>query len=239
MNDIETRVHESSPGVPRADHLRHLGERVLHEPAVLLSVAYLATSALGLWASYWLYHPFGIPIFEYMQPGDLLIAGLRDPLYLVMVALGLSITWWERWYERYRFENPERLARLRESWWRRIFVVPRWRERLAAGSRTPWRRFLRVALVPYIALVLIYVYTQVQADHLRAGEGTRITLTWAGDAAPTAAQPLLIGTTAAWVFVYWPDQHRVEAIAQQSLRSLTYPAVKPLRRATESPVPDS
>jgi hypothetical protein len=25
----------------------------MHEPALLLSVAYLTTSALGLWASYW------------------------------------------------------------------------------------------------------------------------------------------------------------------------------------------
>ncbi|HET6546651.1 MAG TPA: hypothetical protein VFG55_07900 [Rhodanobacteraceae bacterium] len=33
-------------------HLRHPGERVLHETGPLLSVADLATSAPGLWASY-------------------------------------------------------------------------------------------------------------------------------------------------------------------------------------------
>jgi hypothetical protein len=202
---------------------RRVGRKLVHEPALLLSVAYLATSALGLWASYWFYRPFGIPIFDYMQPSDLLIAGLRDPAYLLLVALGSLAIWLKYRYDDFRFASPERLATLRSHWWGRALVVPRWRQHIEQRETPWWRQLLRLLSLPYLALMLVYIYVQSQAQYVASGKGTPIELTYAGDATPQVGHPLLLGTTAAWVFVYWPDQHRAEAVAQQSLRSLRYP----------------
>lgn len=217
---------ETIAGASRYMLWRRLGRRLAHEPALLLSIAYLATSALGLWANYWFYRPFGIPIFDYMQPSDLLIAGLRDPVYLLLVALGSLVIWLKYRYDDFRFASPERLLRLRSHWWARVLIVPRWRESIEQREMPWWRQLLRVLTLPYLALLLVYMYVQSQAQHLAAGQGTPIALSYAGDAAPQADHPLLLGTTAAWVFVYWPQQHRAEAVAQQSLRSLTYPALQ-------------
>ena len=218
---------EAAGTASRGIRLQHIGERVMHEPALLLSVAYLTTSALGLWASYWFYLPFGIPIFEYMQPSDLLVAGLRDPAYLLLVLLGIALIWLQRRYEDYRFGHPERLARLRRHWWARIFVVPRWRERMARNKDTWWRSAVRLVAVPYVALWLVFAYVQWQAQDLAAGRGTVVELAYAGDGEVQPGHPLLLGTTANWVFVYWPARHRAEAIAQQSLRGLAYPPLSP------------
>src|ERR1700712_5166079 len=100
---------ESDPPVAGRNDvaLQRVGRRMLREPALILSLAYLSTSALGLWANFWLYRPFGIPVFEYMQPSDMLVAGLRDPAYLLLVIGGFALSWVFRWWERWRFTNPE------------------------------------------------------------------------------------------------------------------------------------
>lgn len=226
-------MDDTAPAVAAADRprlddqLRRFGGRVLREPALLLSLAYLATSALGLWASYWLYRPFGIAIFDYMQPSDLLVAGLRDPVYLLLVLVGFLVGWGTGALDRYRFADAERVRRWRTRWWGRMLWVPRWRERMAAVRSRGFRRFLRLAVMPYLALMFVYIYTQYQAEQLARGLGTPLQVRFAGDAAAEAGHPELLGTTSAWVFVYWPHRRRAEAIAQQSLRSLAYPPVAP------------
>lgn len=227
-----TRVSEDVATVeaasPRDAALRRAGKRLLREPALLLSLAYLATSALGLWANFWLYHPFGIPIFEYMQPSDLLVAGLHDPMYLLLVVAGFGFSWTFRWWERWRFANPDRVVRLRRHWWGRMWL-PTWRER---ASRTLIGRALfRAGAVLYLAFTGVFLYTQAKTERMLRGEGQPVSITFADGSAPLATS-ILIGTTANWVFVYRPDQRRADVIAQQSLRSLAYPVV-----ADTSPAP--
>ena len=130
----------------------------------------------------------------------------------------------------FAFADAQRLARLRAHWWGRVFLVPRWREKMVRHQEPLWRRSIRLIALPYVALTLIFLYVQWQARDLIRGAGTPVALSYAGDADVQAGHPLLLGTTAAWVFVYWPEQHRAEVIAQQSLRSLAYPAVPPSRR---------
>ena len=202
--------------------LARVGRHLLREPALLLSLAYIAVSALGLWASYWLYHPFGIPVFEYMQPSDILVAGLRDPVYLLLVAAGFGVAALARSWGSWRFDHPDRVERMRSHWFSRLWA-PRWRERV---NRSPAARLLfAVSFVIYLALSLVYMYTQNETARLLRGDGQHVSLVYVGDSQPQAEPVMLIGTTSDWVFVYWPRRRQAEAIAQQSLRSLVYPAV--------------
>jgi hypothetical protein len=206
----------------RGDALALARHHLLHEPALLLSLAYIAVSALGLWASYWLYHPFGIPVFEYMQPSDILIAGLRDPVYLLLVAAAFGIAALARRWGNWRFDHPDRVERMRSHWFGRLWS-PRWRERM--NTNPVARTMFASAFVIYLVFSLVLWYTQNETARLLRGEGQQVILIYAGAPTPQAEPALLIGTTADWVFVYWPRRHQAEAIAQQSLRSLVYPAV--------------
>ena len=92
-------------------------------PALLVSIVYVAASAIGMLFSWtYLWH-FGINFFDYAQIGDFLLASLKEPytwVVVVLVVLGLwfdnrsSLRWsrkerprWLRWYgsERYRRSN--------------------------------------------------------------------------------------------------------------------------------------
>ena len=208
--------------VSRESAIVRASRRALREPALLLSLAYLAMSALGLWASYWLYRPFGIPIFEYLQPSDILVAGVRDPVYLMLVAAGFGSSALIRRWESWRFDHPERVERMRAHWFGRLWA-PRWRERVNKSALL--RALFAIGFVIYLAFSLVVWYTRIEADRILHGAAVPLALTYAGAAAATDEPAILIGTTAGWVFVYWPRQHRAEAIAQQSLRSLAYPAI--------------
>lgn len=91
--------------------------RALREPTVLLTATYLAASAIGLWASYCFYKPFGIPILDYMQPSDFLVAALHDPMYFLVVIIGAALSWLGSRIDVFREGRPERVAVLRERWW--------------------------------------------------------------------------------------------------------------------------
>ena len=52
--------------------------RLRREPSLMVTVAYLFVSFIGLWSNYWFYRGFGLPVLEYMQASDYLVAGLRD-----------------------------------------------------------------------------------------------------------------------------------------------------------------
>ncbi|HEY0178710.1 MAG TPA: hypothetical protein VGC30_03630 [Dokdonella sp.] len=221
---MTARDSAPAPAAPTAGTLARTAKRALREPGVLLSLAYLAASALGLWASYWMYRPFGIPILEYMQPSDVLVAGLRDPTYVALVALSFAFWQLVRMWERWRFENPERVERLRRRWYGRLWA-PLWRERLRRSAIG--QALFGIGFATYLTLWFVYWYAQTETERMLQGRGTAVELTYASADAPSAEPALLIGTTANWVFVYWPQQHRAEAIAQQSLRSLRYPVAAP------------
>ena len=77
-----------------------------------------------------------------------------------------------------------------------------------------------------VAGLLIYGYAGMQSRHVRAGVGQRITLTYNNHTAPEAQQPILLGTSAAWVFVYWPQQRTAEAIPQSGVAHIGYAATR-------------
>ena len=101
--------------------------RMRREPSLLLPMAYLFVSFIGLWANYWFYEGFELPILEYMQASDYLVAGLRDPAYalvlLAMFALSVLISA----PDIYRRHHPERAEAWRRKWWGRVvFPENRW-----------------------------------------------------------------------------------------------------------------
>ena len=90
--------------------------RALREPTALLTATYIAASAIGLWASYCFYRPFGIAILDYMQPGDFLVAALHDPMYFLVVLVGVVLSWLGSRIDAFRERQPARVETFRERW---------------------------------------------------------------------------------------------------------------------------
>jgi len=194
--------------------------RALREPTMLLTATYIATSAIGLWASYCFYKPFGIAVLDYMQPADFLVAALHDPMYFLVVLAGAFLSWLGSRIDAFRERKPHRVDAIREKTWWGLIVFPRWRDKLSDRGFTA--EYVFAAMLLGIAALLIQRYTGVQSQRALAGQGTRIVLTYNNHDKSEAKQPILLGTTTAWIFIYWPDERVAEALPQSGIARIGY-----------------
>ncbi|MGM3213629.1 hypothetical protein ACS229_28320, partial [Klebsiella pneumoniae] len=66
-----------------------------------------------------------------MQPSDFLVAGIRDPAYVLLLALGLLVVLVASWPETLRMRNAAKLEQLRGRSWI-------WRVLLRRSFLTSW-----------------------------------------------------------------------------------------------------
>jgi hypothetical protein len=214
---------------------------LLREPSLLVATTYLFVSFIGLWASFWFYRMFGLPILEYMQASDYLVAGLRDPVYVALLGFSALLAALISWPEFYRVREPERVAILRRRWWGRlVFPEHRWLRWQGLGM-APVTGVVFAVFLGMICACTAYVVTR--AVDIRDGgagnpaSGHLVEVTLAGDSASLPGQARLLGTTSAFVLLWWPQQRRAEVVPVASVKrlaSLRPPAQLP-RRAV--PVP--
>ncbi|GAA4863222.1 hypothetical protein [Luteimonas vadosa] len=190
---------------------------LLHHPALLVGVAYLGSALIGIWSSYWFYRSFGIPVVQYFQFSDFLIAGLRDPVSIVslgalLAALGLSYL-----PTVYESRRPEAVRGFRRHWWGRL-VFPKW------GSPFIDRKWYELSPGTTLAIALVFgsgaliqSHARDKADALLAGGGQPIRLMLSGESRPLVGQARLLGTSSGYTFLYWPANGRTEVIAQGEL----------------------
>ncbi|RDZ27805.1 hypothetical protein [Lysobacter silvisoli] len=193
--------------------------RLVREPSLGLSAAYVLVSMIGLWANYWFYRQFDLPVLEYMQAGDYLVAGLRDPSYALVLALSVLMSWLVSWPEIYRARHPQRAAAYQRRWWGRL-VFP----------SSDWFRWTLLRLKPETGIALVVFmgmamttcsYVISKARLIRdQGSGSVVQVTLAGESAPLPGTARLLGTSSAYVFLWWPDARRAEAVPIESLGRL-------------------
>lgn len=184
------------------------------EPVLFVTVAYLFVSFIGLWANYWFYRRFGLPIIEFMQGGDLLVSGLREPAYALVLAAAALFTWLMLWPERWRRRHPARAAELQRRWWGKL-VFP--------GKHPLWSWW---GMAPETGLVFgvvwltmwcVMAYVTHKAQDVRNGGGQPVRITLAGAPAALPGDARLLGTTSGYVFVWWPDAKRAEALVVENV----------------------
>lgn len=225
MNDLS-----SSSGLhPDAPSLVGRALRVLkREPILFVTLGYLFVAFIGLWANYWFYSRFGLPVLEYMQGADFLVAGLREPAYALALGAAVVFTFVVTWPERWRRRNPERALQLRAHWWGRLLF----------RSGEP-RRFAGLGMAPESALVfgvlwatiwLLFGYVISKAQDIQAGGGHVVRVTLSGQPAAMPGTPRLLGTSSAFVFLYWIDGKRAEAMPIEAIAR-----IESLRLAAPAP----
>lgn len=207
--------------------------RMRREPALLFTSAYLLVSVLGLWCSYWFYWGFDLPILEYLQASDFLVAGIKDPAYALLLACGVLLVLLISWPETMRLRNPGQVERIRaRSAWGRMFF-----------SRTIFTSWHATGLRPLTAMTLSVVvsmaigsmvYVLKRGEHIRInGSGDIVSVQFNGEAVPQPQAARLLGSSSAFVFLWWPELKRAEAVPIATIKRLQ---VLP-RKAARVPAP--
>lgn len=212
--------------LPSLDHQADSGwlrfmARVWREPALLLSFSYLLVGFLGLWGSYWFYRGFDVPILSYLQVSDYLVAGLRQPLYLAWLLGGVAIALLVSWPDTISRRHPVEVETLRQQhWaWRSLFA------RMPFSSWESWGTGPLGGILQVVAAMLLLLssfYMQEKAHRIIDGEPMhRVRVHLVGDAKPQLAEAELLGTSAAFVYLWWPASKRVEILPLGAVRRLT------------------
>lgn len=222
-------------GEPPAGWWSWLREQLRHEPTHALTLAYLAVSLLGVWASYWFFRSFGIAILDYMAPSDYLTAGLRDPVYLAIVLGAALISLLVNFHEYARVRGEAYHAGIRARWWGRVLLPFGYRPARANWMQriTGWRGLSLPAGmlfgIVWATMWLTLSYVQDKAGKIKAGGGDIVRLTLADTPAPQPQTARMLGVVGDFVFLYWPQSGKAEAVSIENvgrLESVT-PALAP------------
>ncbi len=197
--------------------VRRLGDVFRREPVLLITCSYLFISIYGIWDSYWFYRRFDIPILEFMQSSDYFVAGLRRPEYLWLLAWTLVTAWLVLLPERWRQRYPERAARIERRWWGRA-LLPR---------RGDWWMYMGLhpetmaALTALVTMSLcLYILGDARGERMHQGGGHAVAVRVAGQAQPLPGDWRMLGTSAAFVFVWDPAARRAEVLPIDSMAGI-------------------
>ena len=206
--------------------------RLINEPSLGLSAAYILVSMIGLWANFWFYRQFGLPILEYMQASDYLVAGLRDPRYALMLAASVAVAWLISWPDIYRRRHPRRVREYQRRWWGRV-VFPR--SDLFRWTLLRLKPETGIAIGVFMGMAAtscLYVVDKANLirDH---ADGHPVVVTLAGESTPLPGSARLLGTSSAYVYLWWPEARRAEAVPIESIGRLLAPSI--LRKRDTAP----
>jgi hypothetical protein len=188
------------------------------EPTLLFTLAYLGVTVIGIWSSYWFYRHFRIPVVEYFQVGDFVVAGLREPVNLLSftaVMLLMALTYLPTYYE---YRHAQQVDRIRKTRWWAPLVFP-----ISSSPfvRRKWYQFSPEAMALSVLLIALATLTVSHArDKARAiveGGGHRVRVTLSGERLPLQGEARLLGTSNGYVYLYWPENGRTEVLVQESV----------------------
>lgn len=178
------------------------------EPALALTVCYLFVALAGIYYDYGFYERgFGIPVLTLAQAGDFLVAGLQQPMALVLLISTLPLCWIFDWFTvRNRRKDSRRRERLRG------LTQLTWRQKLHMRYLDWHLGSLWTAQLAYAAIVVLYgwsfvlIYAGHRVDQVKQGAGQRVSVRLNGEAADLRASDgaawSYLGAVSNYVFVY-------------------------------------
>lgn len=195
-----------------------------NHPGLLLTTAYLIITAIGLVYDARLYAEFRINIAEYAETSDFLLAAARAPLIILLsllpIPLLLLIGWFDRWTRR-RFPRYAALSRRSEA---------------AMGGERRARLLSRSLFVIIYAVMFTMLYAERVAEDIKEGRGRRVEVELVNGTAGPGELPVLLGTTAKFVFLYYPTDRRTHVVPAENIARIV---VSSARRADRAPAAET
>lgn len=223
-------------GVPPQSALQailpHILRTFAREPALALTACYLFIALAGLAYDHGFYQRgFGIPVLTLAQVGDFLVAGLQQPMALVLLVSTLPLCWLFDWINsRARRRRQRKVAILqalpRRSWWqaRRLRYL-RWR----TEAMWPIQLVYALVIIGY-GWVFVSVYAGQRAADVKRGQVPRVAVRLLGAPADlAAADPRgwgYLGAVSSYVFLYDPKAGHALVVPVNAIARLQPEAVK-------------
>jgi hypothetical protein len=178
---------------------------VRRHTGLVLILTYLTVTVVARMADVWFFRHFRINIFNYSDPEDFFTASMRNSsvwLYLLIPALLLLLVSWLM-SRRSDAPSPQRPP----------FFDARW--------NTPgFRLALGVVIVVAAATFVTRMSADRRADRVHAGQGRRVTFD-RSDGVTYNEQPLLIGTTGGFFFLYYVQRKVTEIVPVENTALMT------------------
>jgi hypothetical protein len=118
--------------------------------------------------------------------------------------------------------DPEAYAAFRMTSKFKQFVLPKTPDRFAGWMRRTfgWQGFTAIGAVMYavvtLSLCLSMVVAVEKAARVMKGGGHEVRVTLAGTSAPLPGMARMLGTVGDFVFLYWPESRKAEAVSIES-----------------------
>lgn len=189
-------------------------------PGLGLTLAYLVLSAVGVAYSWAFYRNLGVNFLDFAETTDFVIAVIREPLPVLLVALSLPF---------YMFYGAAMVRGVR--FLRRVSPpVERWAQRAEAKPRAAYSSAMvvisQLLFIGVYALLFVMIYSRYQAGRIRAGDFRPVTVEFKADALRDQGATwsgALVGTTTRFIFLYDRPSNRVEVVPLESVARLRLP----------------
>jgi hypothetical protein len=224
----------TEPSAPDAQppKLRTLGISILakagyEHPTLMLTLAYLGLTFVGMLHDLWFYHFFRINILDFSDTSDFLLAAIRNPLVIILALAPIGIL--------LVFQQLRASARKKSDWYDKY---------ADKYSRSRWNSvFWRVLIYSWFVIVYAAFFAELyagrEANRIKKGIGRRVTYV-RSDGVRTDENPILLGTTARYVFFYSPATKTTEIVPVDALTALRVDSRRRKEREQDSLVfPDS
>jgi len=179
---------------------------------LLLTLAYVALTLVGMTYEWWLFLFFKINILTYAETSDFLLAAVRSPLVILLCLLPLMLVW--------VLVRADQWARRR---WRGWAAYQAFYDRTI--YRDPRRKVaMWVVFVVMYALVFTQLYAKREAQAIKRGRGTEVRVQFTSEAAGALGEApldaLLLGTTGRYLFLYFPAERRTDVVPVDNVARL-------------------
>jgi hypothetical protein len=197
--------------------LPHILRTLRREPALATSLTYLFVAMAGIFYNFSFYRQFDIPVLTLSQIGDFLVAGIQQPMALVLVLSTFPLCWvFDKINMRGRRRRAAEAVRLRalpqpSAWQRgRLSFIDWLNEK---------RWYTQLA---YLVVIIAYGWTFVgayaghRADLVKRGDAAQVRIWMNGGSEALAPSGVKVwtylGAIAEYVFVYDPKDGRAEIL---------------------------
>jgi hypothetical protein len=192
----------------------HIFQTLLREPALAITLGYLFVAMAGIFYNYTFYRHFGVPVLTLSQVGDFLVAGIQQPMAILLVLSTFPIIWL---IDRFNLDRRRRRVARRElllksgrdSTWIRFRI---------RTLRSPPRWFTALA---FLVLVFLYgwtfvrIYAAHRAEAVENGEAPMVNIWLSGQAEPLRSKApgwTYLGAVSNYLFVYDHDAARAQIL---------------------------
>ena len=157
--------------------LPHILDTLKREPALGITLGYLLVALAGIFYNYRFYKTFGIPALSLSQIGDFLVAGIQQPMAILLVLSTFPVCWLidkinSRSRRRHALELERRRASASQSFPARVRT-------LFLSWRVEQRWYTQLT---YLVVIVVYgsifvgYYAGHRADAVRKGDAPKVAI---------------------------------------------------------------